>query len=89
MRQQGARSRDQQSNERVSWRVANVRKGCTCDRRFWISTDALQDAQVVLELGSTTEECEELNKKMVDKGDAIKLETSGNQEEIVQGLMSV
>ena len=34
-----------------------------------------------------TEECRaRIEKEMVDKGDAIKLETSGNQEEIVQEL---
>ena len=64
MRQQGARSRDQQSNKRMSWQAANVREGFTCDRTFWISTDVLQDAQVVLELGSTQRSAEqELNKK--------------------------
>ena len=68
----------------MSWTVADVRKECTYDRVFWTSTDVLQDAQVVLEMGSTQRSAElELNKKMVDKGDAIKLETSGNQEEIV------
>ena len=34
--------------------------------------------------GQHTEECRaRLEQEMVDKGDAIKLETSGNQEEIV------
>ena len=46
-------------------------------QNFWTSTDVLQDAQVVLELGR-------IEQKMVDKGDAIKLETFGNQEEIAQ-----
>ena len=50
MRHQGARSRHQQSNKRMSWTVADVRKECTCDRTFWTRTDALQGAQVVLEL---------------------------------------
>ena len=37
--------------------------------------------------GQHTEGAEqELNKKMLDKGDAIKIETSGSQEEIVTGL---
>ena len=39
-----------------------------------------QGAQVVLELGSTQRSAEQ---EMVNKGDAIKLETTGNQEEIV------
>ena len=35
--------------------------------------------------GQHTEECRaRIEQEMVDKGDAIKLETSGNQEEIVQ-----
>ena len=39
----------------------------------------------MLELGSTQRSAEqEWNKKWGDKGDSIKLETSGNQEEIVQ-----
>ena len=41
--------------------------------------------KVVLEIGQHTEECRaRIEQEMVDKGDAIKLETSGNQEEIVQ-----
>ena len=64
MQQQGARSRHQQSNKRMSWTVADVQKECICDRTFWTSTDALQGAQVVLELGSTHRNAEqELNKK--------------------------
>ena len=48
----------------MSWTVADVQKECTCDRTFLTSTDALQDAQVVLELGSTQRNVEqELNKK--------------------------
>ena len=35
-------------------------------------------------IGQYTEECRaRIEQEMVDKGDAIKLETSGNQEEIV------
>ena len=84
MRQQGARSRHQQSNKRVSWKAADVRKECTCDRIFWTNTDVLQGAQVVLESGSTQECRARIEQEMVDKGDAIKLETSGNLDEIVQ-----
>ena len=53
----------------------------------WNSTarstkDALQDAQVGI--GQHTEECRtRIEQEMVDKDDAIKLETFGNQEEIV------
>ena len=82
MRQQGARSRHQQSNKRMSWQAAYVRKVCTCNRTFWTSTDVLQDAQVGI--GQHTEECRaRIEQEMLDKDDAFKLETSGNQEEIV------
>ena len=58
--------------------MADVQKECICDRTYWTSTDALQGAQVVLELGSTQRNAEqELNKKWWDKGDAIKIETGG------------
>ena len=53
MPQQRARSRHQQSNKRRSWKAADVRKECTCDRTFWTNADVLQDSQVVLESGST------------------------------------
>ena len=48
-----ARSRHQQSNKRMSWKAADVRKECRA----------------------------RIEQEMVNKGDAIKLETSGNQEE--------
>ena len=51
---------------------------------FWTSTDVLQNAQVVLENGQHTEECRaRIEQALVDKGDATKLETSGNQEDTV------
>ena len=50
MQQQGARSRHQQSNNWMSWTVADVQIEYFCDRTFWTGTDALQGAQVVLEL---------------------------------------
>ena len=60
----GTRSRNQQSNTRMSWKAADVRKECTCDRTFWTLTDVLQDAQVVLEMGSTQRSAgQELKKK--------------------------
>ena len=47
---------------------------CICDRTFWTSTDALQDAQVVLESGSTQRNAEqELNKKWWTKVMQLKL----------------
>ena len=58
-----ATARSKQSNKRMSWTVADVQKECICDRTYWTSTDALQGAQVVLELGSTQRNAEqELNK---------------------------
>ena len=48
----------------MSWTVSDVHKKCICDRTFWTSTDALQDAQVVLESGRTQRNAEqELNKQ--------------------------
>ena len=71
----------------MGWQAANVRKGCTCDKTFWISTDVLQDAQAVLELGSTQRSAEqELDKKRWTNGDAMKLETFGNRWGVVQEL---
>ena len=71
MRQQGARSRNQQSNKRMSWKAADVRRTAGCPG--------------FVGNGQHTEECRaRIEQEMVDKGDAIKLETSGNQEEIVQ-----
>ena len=63
MRQQGARSRNRQSNKRMSWKAADVRKEWSCDRTFWIGTDVLQDAKVVLEMGTQMRAEQELNKK--------------------------
>ena len=58
-----------------------VRKGCTCDRAFWIGTDVLQDAQVVMEFGHYTEECRaRTEQEKEDKGAAMKLETSGQHK---------
>ena len=64
MRQQGARSRNQQSKKRKSWKAAEVREEYTHGRTCWTSRDAPQGAQVVLELGSTQRSAEqELNKE--------------------------
>ena len=53
----------QQSNKRMSWKAADLRKECTCDRTFKTRTDVLQDAQVMLESGSTQTAEQESNKK--------------------------
>ena len=61
----------------MSWQVADVQKGCTCDSTFWTSTDVLQDAQAALELDSTRRIAEqELSKKWWTRVDAIKIEAS-------------
>ena len=62
---------DQRSNKRMSWQVVDVRKVCTHDRTFWISTDVLQDAQFVLDLDNTQEWRARVEQEMLDKGDAI------------------
>ena len=64
----GENQNTQQNDELESGRRA---KKCFCDRTFWTSTDALQGAQVVLELGSTQRNRARIEQEMVDKGDAI------------------
>ena len=62
--QQRARRSNQRSNKRMTWQVVDVRKSCSCDRTVWISTDVLQNFQVVLALDNTQRIAEqELNKK--------------------------
>ena len=80
MRQQGARSRNQQSGRRA--------------KRVYLRQNIL-DKYVCpagcpgcVGNGQHTEECRaRIEQEMVDKGDAIERETSGNQEEIVQELV--
>ena len=85
-----ARRRDQRSNKRVSWQAADVRKECSCDRTFWTSTDVLQDAQVVLESGSTHRSAEqELNKKLWTKVMQLSLRHVEIRKKLCQNLMSV
>ena len=90
MRHQGAHSRNQQSNKRMSRKAADVRKECICDGIFWTSTDVLQDAQVVLELVSTQRSAEqESNKKWWTE---VMQESSRHLEiskKLCQNLMSV
>ena len=65
--------------QKMSCQAASVRKGCTCDRTA--------GCPGCVGIGQHTEECRaRIGQEMVDKGDAIQLETSGNHEEIVQGL---
>ena len=71
MRQEGAHSRNQQSNERMSWKAADVRK------RVYLR-------QNILDKYGLTAGCRaRIEQQMVAKGDASNLETSGNQEDIV------
>ena len=86
----GARSRDPQSNTRMSWRVANVRKDCTCDRTFWLSTDVLQDAQVVLDLDNIQMSAEqELNKKWWTKVMQLNSRHLETRKKLCKSLMPV
>ena len=66
IRQQAARSRHQQSNNRMSWQAY-----CRMSRLCWSWTTHRGLLR-------------RIEQEMVDKGDAIKLKASGNQEEIVQ-----
>ena len=82
-----ARSRDQQSNKKMSWKAADVRKECICDRTFGPVRTYCRMPRLCWKYEQHTEECQaRIEQEVVDKGDAMKLETSGNQEEIVQEL---
>ena len=71
----------QQMGELASGKRA---KGCPCDRTFWMC-EHTAGCPGCAGIGQHTEECRaRIGQEMVDKGDAIKLENSGNQEEIVQ-----
>ena len=86
----GARSRDQQSNKRMSWKAADVRKECTCDRTFWTSADVLQETLVVLEIGSTQRSAEqELNKKWWTKVMQLNSRHMEIRKKLCKSLMSV
>ena len=66
MRQQGARSRNQQSNKRMSWKAADARQN------ILDKYGRTAGCQVVLEMGST--QCR-ARIEQADAGDAIKFET--------------
>ena len=55
------------NNPTKGWTVADVQKWCIC-ATFWTSTDALQGAQVVLELGSTQACRARIEQGVVNKG---------------------
>ena len=77
MRQQGARSRYQQSNIRVSWKPADVRKECTCDRTFLDKYGRTAGCPGCVGIGQHSEDCRaRIEQEMVDKGDAIEIEAS-------------
>ena len=78
---QGARSRHQQSNKRMSWTVADVQKECICDN-ILDKSGRTAGCPGCLGIGQHTEECRaRIEQEMVDKGDAIKIEAG---EEIVE-----
>ena len=90
MRQERTRIRDQQSYKGMSWRVADVSKGCSCDRTFWMSTDVLLDAQVVLELDNTQRIAEqELSKKWWTKVMQLNLRHLHIKKKLHKSLMPV
>ena len=64
--------------------IENVRKDCTCDS-ILDKHGRTGGCPGCAGIGQHTEECRaRIEQEMADKGDAIKLERSGNQEEIVQ-----
>ena len=74
MRQQGARNRYQQSNKKMSWKATDVQKSVILDKY-----GRTAGCPGCVGNGQHSEECgARIEKEMVDKGDAIKLETSGN-----------
>ena len=86
MQQQGTRSRDQQSNKRMSWKVADVQKRVYLRQNILDKYGRTAGCSGCLGIGQHTEECRaRVEQEMVDKGDAIKIETGG---EIVDELDS-
>ena len=73
----------------MSWKAANVRKVCTCDRTFWTSTDVLQDAQVVVDMGSTQECRARIEQEMVDKVMQLNSRHMEIKKKLCKSLMSV
>ena len=83
MRKERTRIRDQQSNIGMSWQVA--------EKMLYLRQNILDEYGRTVKcpgrvgVGQHTEDCRtRVEQEMVDKGDAIKLEASGNQEEIAQ-----
>ena len=72
MRQQGAHSRHQQSNKRMSWKAADVREECSCVRTFVDMYGRTAGCPGFLGIGQHTEECRaRIEQKKVDKRDVI------------------
>ena len=70
--------------KRMSWKAADVRKECTCDN-ILDKYGRTAGCPGCVGIGQHTEECRaRIEQEMVDEGNAIILETSGNQEEVVQ-----
>ena len=77
MRQQGARSRHQQSNKRMSWKAVDVRN---LRQNILDKYGRPPGCPGCVGIGQHTEECRaRIEQEMVDRGDAIELETSGTQ----------
>ena len=56
----------------MSWQVVDVRKPCTYDRTFWISTDVPHDAPSCVGIGQNTDECRARTEQdMLHQGEAI------------------
>ena len=82
MQQQGARSRHQQSNKRMNWTVADVQKRVYLRQNILDKYERTAGCPGCLGIGQHTGECRaRIEQEMVDKGDAIKIETG---EEIVE-----
>ena len=72
MQQQGARSRHQQSNKRMSWTVADVQKRVFLRQNILDKYGRTAGCPGYLGIGQHTEECRaRIEQEMVDKGDAI------------------
>ena len=73
------------TNKMMSWQAATVRKCCICDGTYLDKYGRTPGCPGCVGIGQHTEVCRaRFEQEMVDEGDAIKLETSGNQDEIVQ-----
>ena len=74
----------------MSWQVANVRKCSICARTFSDKYGRTVGCPGCVGVGQHTEECRaRIEQGMVDKGDAIKLEASGNKKNVQEPDVSL